>query len=426
MQCSFEQPRALRMAVRLQDALCALLLYAALRGAVCSMASLSALGLVPLVPGGCLALLLVAPRTKKWTVVFSGCAAALAVGLILLNAAAVQDGAKLLLNRLFAASEAQQAYQYEYFAVSAADPLACIRTSLLPLGLAAGLVCALSCRGWLRFLAAVLPAALCLFMAYLGVTPGASWLILLTAAALVLLFDHSSADAVSFVGRAAALLIALCIGAGAFFAFPDENPALSAWDERARDALALHTLAEADGTFEPEPETGSSAPEQEREFYEEETTSADLGDDALHWSRPLAAALVIALLALLLFVPAIWSDFLKKRRAKSRAGFDDPQSRAAICAMFLYALRWLRLGGLETPNRPYSTYASAVGQIYSPELQARYEAVLPLWHEAAYSSHDMSDAQRQQMHSFADDVRQTVWTGLSRRKRLCMRLFSSL
>ena len=37
----------------------------------------------------------------------------------------------------------------------------------------------------------------------------------------------------------------------------------------------------------------------------------------------------------------------------------------------------------------------------------------------------MSDAQRQQMHSFADDVRQTVWTGLSRRKRLCMRLFSS-
>ena len=30
MQCSFEQPRALRMAVRLQDALCALLLYAAL------------------------------------------------------------------------------------------------------------------------------------------------------------------------------------------------------------------------------------------------------------------------------------------------------------------------------------------------------------------------------------------------------------
>lgn len=118
--------------------------------------------------------------------------------------------------------------------------------------------------------------------------------------------------------------------------------------------------------------------------------------------------------------------FLKKRRAKSRAGFDDPQSRAAICAMFLYALRWLRLGGLETPNRPYSTYAGAVGQIYSPELQARYEAVLPLWHEAAYSSHDMSDAQRQQMHSFADDVRQTVWTGLSRRKRLCMRLFSSL
>ena len=70
MQCSFEQPRALRMAVRLQDALCALLLYAALWGAVCSMASLSALGLVPLVPGGCLALLLVAPRTKKWTVVF--------------------------------------------------------------------------------------------------------------------------------------------------------------------------------------------------------------------------------------------------------------------------------------------------------------------------------------------------------------------
>ena len=427
MQCTVERPSPLRTGARIQDALCALLLYAALWGGLCSMAALSSAGLAPLLPGAAFSLLAAClPRTKAWTAAVLAGGAALAGSLFFSDAAAVRDGAMLLLNRLFAASEAQQAYQYEYFAVSAPDPLASIRFALLPLGLAAGLACALLCRGRLRVPAAALPAAFCLFMAYLGVTPGPGWLVLLAAATAALLLDRSAAGFVGWAGRAAALLLALCAGIAVFFAFPDENPALSAWDERARDALALHTLAQSDRSDAPRPETAETAPEQEREFYREETTSVDLGGDELRWTRPLTAALIILLLALALFVPAVWSDILKKRRAKSRAGFDDPQVRAAVCAMFLYAIRWLRLGGLETPNRPYSAYAGPIGQIYSPDLQARYETVLPLWHEAAYSCHSMTDEQREQMRGFAEEVRRTVWIGLPRRKRLCLRLFSPL
>ncbi len=56
---------------------------------------------------------------------------------------------------------------------------------------------------------------------------------------------------------------------------------------------------------------------------------------------------MIFLLLLMLFVPSVYLDRLKKEAERNRAGLSDADARACICASFRYVLRWLRLAGLE-------------------------------------------------------------------------------
>lgn len=416
--CTIDRP-PVRVAARLPDALAAVLVYAALWACLCSMAAISDAGLAPLSAGACLcAALAAAPRHRPWAAVLTAAGLAAAAALVLCALPDARDGAAVLLNRLFAASEARQAYLYDYLPVSAAeaDWTGCVRTALWPLGLAAGIPLGLAARWRSPLAPAGMFALFALLSAYLGITPHPICLAALAAALCGVL----SARPAAWTAFAAGLFIAAAV----FFALPGENARLSALDERLRDALALHTTAHADAQ-QTQPQTEQQAAE-ERDFYRQEETQADLGGDEHSWTRPLSAALVIALLALVLFVPAIWSDVQKKRRARSRAGMDDARHDAAICAAFLYALRWLRLGGLDTPNAPFSTYAAAVGEHFTPDLRARYEDVLPLWHEAAYSDHAMTEEQRRRMRDFADAAQQAAWDRLNARQRLRARLFCPL
>lgn len=129
---------------------------------------------------------------------------------------------------------------------------------------------------------------------------------------------------------------------------------------------------------------------------------------------------------MILFLPAILSDWFKRRRTKNRQGLDDPDNSAAVRAMFLYAMRWLRLGGLNLTNLPYSAYSVQIGETLSLELQALYEATLPIWQEAAYSGHDVSGGQRAQMRGFMEQVRQRVWDELDRKGRFLARYVRAL
>ena len=401
---------------------CGLLLYTALWGALCSMAALSTLGVLPLLPGGLLVLVFpILPLKKR-----ASQAAVLAVGaaalvLLLLRWDTAADGVKLLLNRLFAASEAQQAYTYDKFVLSSAEGAwqGCIRYALVLLGVSSGALCAAASRRRWRLLPAAAFVLYAAAAAYLGVSPEPGWNILL-AAALILSFlevPKQGGAASGVLCRAAGLILLALVCGAVWLAAPGEDPRLSAWEEQARDVLALQTVAYTEAwRKEPEPE-----PEEARaseRFYQEEETPGSLDGEARGWTKPVCAALAILLFGLLLFLPAVLSDLQKKRRAKNRLGLEDPDHGGAIRAMFLYTLRWLRLGGLTPVNAPFSDYAGPIAAAFSPELRAKFEEVLPLWQEAAYSAHTMTGEQRARMRRFMEEAVRCVWAGLGRKDRM--------
>jgi hypothetical protein len=394
--------------------LCAPLVYAALWAALCSMASLSTLGLAPLSVGACLALLLALPQRNS--IRFGAAALVALAALALLLRSDAQDGIRLLCNRLFAASEAQQAYQYDKFSVAAAeaDWPRCLRAALLPCGMLTGALAGVMGSGF-----AALFVPLAGLAAYLGVAPAPIWCALLAVALIFAL-------AQPFGGLGGAIpccIAAALLCAAVWLIFPNEDVRLSAWDEQARDTLALQTMAY---TSAAQTAQTPEATEEERQLYRDESESSDLGGDDADLEQPNPIWLVIAAAALILFLPAIAADLQKRRRAKHRAALTDPDDRVAVRAMFLYALRWFRLGGLAVRNAPHSDYAPQLETAYSPALRTSFDAVLPLWQAAAYSPHAPSDAARAQMQQFLTDAEAAVWEKLSRRQRFLAKYYYAL
>ena len=88
-----------------------------------------------------------------------------------------------------------------------------------------------------------------------------------------------------------------------------------------------------------------------------------------------------------------------------------------IAAVFVL-LRWLRLAGLEPENVPFASYSEKIETILGPEIAAQYLQILPLWQEAAYSTHEMTEQQRTQMRAFLQTAAPLVWKKLSKKQRL--------
>lgn len=384
----------------------ALLLYGAVWGSLCSMGYLAAQGLLPLSIGAAAAAAGAVLPKRGRLILFPACLAAAAV-LTLVQLRQVLSGCALLLNRLFAASEAQNPYRYEMFAVGGVG-LDAIASALLPLGLVTAPLFALS--GANRLIGCSLCAALLLFMAYLGVTPATAWLILLALAALLPFFSGFG----SGIRKLALLFTAILLTILVLFVFSGKDAKLHAWSETTRDTLSAQTMAY--GTVqEAQPETEARSSPGKPASPEAPVQAVPLDP------HTLTVVLAIAVTLLLLFVPAILSDRLRKRRALLRAGLDDPEHAACIRASFLYAFRWLRLAGLPAENLPYSRQAEAVAAHF-PELEASYRAAVPLWQAAAYGGALCTEQQRQQMQAFLSEAKTASYRQMTLTRRIRSKL----
>lgn len=393
----------------------ALVADTALWGCLCSMAALSVTGLAPLLPGAAAALLLTllpGGRARRWAAL---AVLGLCLGGILVRLPAFLDGCRALLNRFFAASEARQAYTYVRYPLTCPPEQALdrLRWALLPLGLAGGLLLGLAPR-WSGPLGA---AGLALWAAYLGVSPEPGWCAALAGAALLCLgapVSGGSRAALLPLGAAAAVFGVLL--GGLLLLTPKEVPAISALDEQARDALALRTEAYGEAPAAAETEAPETAAGAFTPLSPEPEPSADR-------QRALRIALAVLLTAALLFGPAVWNDRRRCRQATLRADLEAEDPRTAIRGAFLYAMRWLCFGGLKTDNLPYGALQDRIGRLYSPELSEAYGKILPLWREAAYSTHAMTEDQRRQMRDWLEQTRRTVRKKLSPGRRLKAALY---
>lgn len=310
---------------------------------------------------------------KHRRVVGGALPALLLLSLLLLPS--ISGGLGVLLNRLFAASEARQRYLYETFSASA--------DSLVPAVLWGSALLAL-CFGWLGAWKKALPGVLAFLMtaaacAYFGVTPGAFWLLLiLLLAALTMLTKRN------WRAFAAALVSAAAIAGLALWLAPGENARISALDDQLRDTLAITTV-----TQHRQPEIAPApTPETQPEQENKEPMLLQIRESMD--PKTVILIVLIAVILLVLFVPAILRDRLQKRRDQNRAGMDSADHAEAIRATFRYALLWLRASESDAREIP------------------GYDAAYKLWQEAAFSDHAMSDAQRDQMTAFQKTVSDTI------------------
>lgn len=371
---------------RIFRAFCAVFVYVSLWACLSSMAFLGTASVLPLTLGAAVAILL--PFLGKWR--YPAGIAFLIIGIILIYVNL--DGVKLLLNRLMTASAARQSYEYELYAVDATDP----RAALFSLGVASGALvgCGLG------------PAAACAVLlaeAYLGISP--EWYfsaLLALTAALCFVRPGASGFAVAAISAVLSLFLVLVL-------FPGEDAALSGWDENARDRLAAATVAYSERLPEEKPEKEETpAP---AELFTEEPSDAGLGGD-IELPVPPSVLIIIAVFAILLFVPSVLSDRARRRREKRRSRLDDDAGAA-----FLYAMLWLRLIGVDAGNRPYSEIAEELPE----ELREEYRSVIPIWREAAYSDGQLSPEKKAAMRSFADRAEKTAWQSLGRRQKFMAR-----
>ena len=382
-------------------------LYAAFFGSLSSAAFLSSFGLLWLLPGAAVLIALcVLPDTRPVRLLALGVALS-ALGFLLLHPLS-RNGIKLLVNRLFAASEAVQSYRYDYFSLASTD-LSTLRLALLPAGCLAGVywgVCIVR-----QPKAACLPfLGLLLAFAYLGITPGELWL----PAAGVFLFAaflHSR----SFLPvclRLLAFLSALLLGIAVMAVFPGKHEALKQWEQSARDRLALQTVAygaQSDAQTQEE-----DPPEETRPFEELDPEPEEDGPTA--WDRYSGILLTVILILLLLFLPAVWTDRLRKKRSVNRRGLTDSDKRIQTVSEFLYAVRWLNEAGLDPGNLPFSSYTSLLAGL-DKSLAASCEAVIPLWQAAAYSNHPIAPEDAARMKAFRKDVQRFARSRMSKPKQ---------
>ena len=318
----------------------------------------------------------------------------------------VRDGVCLFLNR-------QQAYLYEKLPVYApqAEQAGCLQTAAILLGLLLAQLLTLPSR----FSRTFVLAALCGVMAYLGVLPERIWLIALAGCLLLTLLPQDGGLRPWRLLPIAAVFVLLAVGC---LLLPEtENARLSAWEERARDSLAVQTAAYGELPAQQDV-PAEQTPQSEPPTFRQESMQSTPDGDREPLSRPIRAALVIFLLLLMLFVPSVYLDRLKKKRERNRAGLSDADARACICASFRYVLRWLRLAGLEPENVPFASYSEKIETILGPEIAAQYLQILPLWQEAAYSTHEMTEQQRTQMRVFLQTAAPLVWKKLSKKQQI--------
>ena len=300
----------------------------------------------------------------------------------------ISGGLAQLANRLFDVSAARQRYLYDRFQASDGQPIAAV--------IAASALLAV-CLGWLGSLYQSLPGILALLLtaaacAYFGVTPGAPWLLAILVLSGFSMLKQPNLRTVLPLTLLAALLAGL-----ALWLAPGENARVSALDDQLRDALALTTVTQQrqpENALTPTPE---SQPEQENKepMLLQIRESMD--------PKTILLIVLIAVILLVLFVPAILRDRLQKRRDRNRAGMESENNAEAIRATFRYALLWLRASESDALEMP------------------GYDATYKLWQEAAFSDHAMSDTQRDQMTAFQQTVSDTIQSRAGRRLRWKLR-----
>jgi len=89
---------------------------------------------------------------------------------------------------------------------------------------------------------------------------------------------------------------------------------------------------------------------------------------------------------------------------KRRAAFDSADCAKAIDVMFKHTMQLLARLGVPPQNVPYSQYPL----VFSPEYTANYKIIVGIWERAVYSSHAMTETDKNHVKKFLEETKKKV------------------
>lgn len=350
--------------------------------------------------------------------------AALLLVLLTLALPPTREGAKLIVNDLFALSESVNSYVYERLPVADGAALlpacallgAALALLTLSVGLSAG-----------RLPALLTLCALALGQAYIGLSlPPAVNVVLFALLGVKCMPSRAPADGLAFA--ACVCMAALVVG----LAFPGVDGATEAASERVRDRLSgVSQSVEADGdapqgTTQTRHEnhlslsSGSDGAERSRDYRLATRAEEQISDPP--WFDGLRAALMFLLIMLLLALPFAPFVLLSRRASRARAlreAFDDADNRKAVCAMFRHIARYWNACAAVPKGLPFSRLPDAVDM---PETYAAaYRANIDTFLKAAYSGAPISQAERDGVKFLLDETERLLYDEQSAFRQLELR-----
>lgn len=128
----------------------------------------------------------------------------------------------------------------------------------------------------------------------------------------------------------------------------------------------------------------------------------------------LTVTALLAAAAVTLFTG--WLVWERKKTARRKARFQDPDAAAAIDAIYRYLMDVLLAQGVPALNAPPAAYAPYLDE----DLRDAYLDAAALWEQARFSAGPMTEEQRRRVLRLKDQVWDRVWhrAGLGERLRL--------
>ena len=140
--------------------------------------------------------------------------------------------------------------------------------------------------------------------------------------------------------------------------------------------------------------------------------------------RETAKTALLSLLGLLLAaILFLLARYLKKRRELRQrlARFDDASTAEGICAIFAYCRELLGDMGIKSGGASVHSLTPRVAKLCGEDTAALYGECAAIWEEAAFSTHEMNEEQREKLKHLCDALLTSLKKNTKFFRRLVLR-----
>lgn len=341
--------------------------------------------------------------------------------MLLLIIPSANQGMQALLNRLFDASEAVNAYAYDRFDVPADQSVAFAVVLLMVMAFS---LLGITLLSGSRLMALGLMVVCVLFQVYFGLS-FPMWINVPLFALFVLWIIKRPWDKKNLMSILIGMVVLTLV---VVLVYPGVDAATETTSEAVRDRLSQMAQSITGITHElPSGEnetrhvhtqslaTGDQEAQPDREYrlvtVEEEQISMP------HWVNYLRIILLLILAVALVILPFLPFILLNQRRKKAldaRKIFDSENVSDAVFAIFQHVAAWLEVMGYGEDNAPYAAWNTEL----APDYAERFAACEKLFEEAAYSTHEMKEEDRQQALALLNETEQILQRRADWKQRL--------